>query len=420
MRILRRRRIKKHLNTIIYTSIFTAVTLVVSVAAVNGRDKTEFVESQETETYVVDVVSKERVNLAVVEAENGVVETTAEETTLIEEATTVAEATQEVTTEDLSSYEGIFVMNTSGNLNIRSKGDTEAEVVGVLVEGNGGNVLEYGTEWTKVESGNVKGYVATEYILIGDKAEKAIQENGYVATVNTDTLLVRSKRSTESSVLGMAANGSEYKCTKVYPKWVKISYKGKTGYVSREFVKLESVMTYAKTVEEIESEQTTQAPETEASVAQQPKLSQPSGQSVSVQSSNTSSSNAPATESRPEVEASYDDSYLLACLVTCEAGGESYEGKLAVANVVLNRVASSVYPSTIKGVIYQSSQFGPATNGSLARVLRSGPDSGSTKAAKAALAGTNNVPGYLFFGRTGSINTKNLKSYKIIDNQIYY
>lgn len=431
MGILRRKKIKKHINKIVYTSIFTVAVVIVSVAAVKGRDKTEFLENNETETYVVDVVSQERVNLAVVEAENEIEEAT----TAVPETTTVEETTQEVTTEDLSAYKGIFVMNTSGNLNIRSKGDADSEVIGILSEGNGGDVVEYGEHWTKVKSGKVKGYVATEFILIGDRAKKALSENGYTATINADTLMVRTKRSTDSSVIGMAANGDEYKCLKVYPKWVKISFHGETGYVSREFVKLENIMTYAKTVEEIEAEQVTQAPETEA-VQQQSDASQSvSQQNVSSNSqtssnssnsstqSNTSASQSksPAkTESRQEVNASYDDSYLLACLVACEAGGESYEGKLAVANVVLNRVSSSAYPSSIRGVIYQSGQFGPVTNGSLARMLKNGPDAGSKKAASAALAGTNNVPGYLFFGRTGSINTKNLKSCRVIDNQVYY
>ena len=49
--------------------------------------------------------------------------------------------------------------------------------------------------------------------------------------------------------------------------------------------------------------------------------------------------------------------YLLANLIYCEAGGESYSGQVAVGSVVINRVLSSVYPDTVTGVIYQSGQF---------------------------------------------------------------
>lgn len=56
---------------------------------------------------------------------------------------------------------------------------------------------------------------------------------------------------------------------------------------------------------------------------------------------------------------------LLARLVRAEAGGEPYEGMVAVASVVLNRVADSRFPNTIEGVIYAKNQFTPVSNGSI-------------------------------------------------------
>ena len=54
---------------------------------------------------------------------------------------------------------------------------------------------------------------------------------------------------------------------------------------------------------------------------------------------------------------------LLARLVTAEANGEPYEGKVAVATVVLNRVDHEQYPDSIKEVIYEERQFQPVDNG---------------------------------------------------------
>ena len=48
------------------------------------------------------------------------------------------------------------------------------------------------------------------------------------------------------------------------------------------------------------------------------------------------------------------DQYLLGAIIQCEAGGESYDGKLAVGSVVMNRVKSSYFPNSVSGVIYQS------------------------------------------------------------------
>ncbi|CAI6074695.1 cell wall hydrolase [Cohnella sp. JJ-181] len=88
------------------------------------------------------------------------------------------------------------------------------------------------------------------------------------------------------------------------------------------------------------------------------------------------------------------DLTLLAKLVEAEAGSEPYAGKLAVANVVMNRMHNDRYPDTVRGVIYAPGQFSPAGNGSLERET---PSKDSIRAAKAALSGENNVPGALSF-----------------------
>ena len=93
------------------------------------------------------------------------------------------------------------------------------------------------------------------------------------------------------------------------------------------------------------------------------------------------------------------DVRLLSSLIFCEAGGESYSGKLAVAIVVMNRKESSRFPNSVKSVIYQRSQFGPARNGSLSATLRqydagkftSASEKACIKAAKAALSGTKKI-----------------------------
>jgi N-acetylmuramoyl-L-alanine amidase len=60
-----------------------------------------------------------------------------------------------------------------------------------------------------------------------------------------------------------------------------------------------------------------------------------------------------------------EEKNLLARLVHAEAKGEPYDGKVAVAAVVLNRVEHKQFPDTIKGVIYQKNAFEPVLNGSI-------------------------------------------------------
>ena len=75
---------------------------------------------------------------------------------------------------------------------------------------------------------------------------------------------------------------------------------------------------------------------------------------------------------------------LLERLVECEAGGESLQGKIAVANVVINRVKSNKFPNSITNVIYQKNQFEPVVTGIINKKVQS---SDSKEAVKRAFMG---------------------------------
>lgn len=90
---------------------------------------------------------------------------------------------------------------------------------------------------------------------------------------------------------------------------------------------------------------------------------------------------------------------LMASIINCEAGGESFQGKMAVGIVVMNRVSSKAFPNTVRKVIYQRGQFSPVRNGILNKRLRQ-YDAGKTnnsqwkeciKAAKQALNGQSYI-----------------------------
>ncbi len=99
-----------------------------------------------------------------------------------------------------------------------------------------------------------------------------------------------------------------------------------------------------------------------------------------------------------EVHFAEGDRYLLANLIYCEAGGESYTGQVAVGSVVINRVLSSVFPDTITGVIYQSRQFSPVASGRLALALAEGRATASCyQAADEVMKGATNVGGCVYF-----------------------
>ena len=108
------------------------------------------------------------------------------------------------------------------------------------------------------------------------------------------------------------------------------------------------------------------------------------------------------------------DAYLLGAIIQCEADGESYDGKLAVGSVVINRVKSSYFPNTVAGVIYQSGQFSPVTSGRLAYRLEAGVNSTCLQAAQDVLGGNITVSCLYFCANNGII------SGTVIGNHVFY
>lgn len=106
------------------------------------------------------------------------------------------------------------------------------------------------------------------------------------------------------------------------------------------------------------------------------------------------------------------DYRLLAKITQVEAGNESYESQLAVANVILNRVKDSRFPDTIRDVIYSGKQFPPAHNGLLDKSV---PKAIALRAAKDALNGKNNVEDAVYFFNPKVSKGKFWSSLKVID-----
>lgn len=132
--------------------------------------------------------------------------------------------------------------------------------------------------------------------------------------------------------------------------------------------------------------------------ASQPAITSPSKtQTVTQTVSEPVSQPAPVTTASAPVEVNTSDLNLLAAIIYCEAGGESHEGKVAVGNVILNRVRDPRFPNTISGVVYQSGQFEPVFTGRLQLALNSGVYTYCIGAAQDALNGSRPVGDYLFF-----------------------
>lgn len=104
------------------------------------------------------------------------------------------------------------------------------------------------------------------------------------------------------------------------------------------------------------------------------------------------------------------DQKLLAKLVYAEARGESYKGQVAVAAVVLNRVASSSFPNTISGVIYQTGAFSCVSNGS----INNTPNDTAIRAALDAMNGWDPTNGCLYYYNPGKTSDSWIRTRTVV------
>jgi len=100
-----------------------------------------------------------------------------------------------------------------------------------------------------------------------------------------------------------------------------------------------------------------------------------------------------ALASRGALNVSREDLTLLARAVYSEARGEPYEGQVAVAGVVLNRLRHPDFPNTIRGVIFQPLAFTAVADGQ----FWLNPNQTAYKAAQDALNGWDPSRGALYY-----------------------
>lgn len=309
-----------------------------------------------------------------------------EETVYVERGEVDVVAASGEEEEPESEWSDKLMADVDKEMNVRAEANAESSIVGTLHKGDLATVLEDQGEWIKITSGNVEGYVKSDYCVTGEEAYDYAMENCHTtATVLTNGLRIRKDMSTESGVVKTLAENDAILVdtgAEVEDGWVAVIYNKETYYVSAEYVDVALSTGTALTVEE------------EAEIARREAEAAAAAKAKQTESAGTVTGSALA--------ANVDEVTLLAALIQCEAGNQSYDCQLAVGAVVVNRVKSPSYPNTLVEVIYQKSQFGPASNGALAKRLNKSISETAMAAASAALNGDSNVGGACSFKLTKS------------------
>lgn len=145
----------------------------------------------------------------------------------------------------------LIIAQVNDYVNIRNTPGTDGEIVGKLYNNSVGILIAKDGDWYQMKSGNVEGYVKAEYFKSGDEAKKIADEVGNkVATVNTETLKVRSEADLEATVLGLVPGGEELSVLDEENGFVKVSIEEGDGWVSEDYVILATEYVTAESVEE--------------------------------------------------------------------------------------------------------------------------------------------------------------------------
>lgn len=175
-------------------------------------------------------------------------ETLAEEPSS-EPETFPAETTQETTPEPTTKapdpredvwthYNNMFIASKVENhLNVRDQPSRDGTIIGKLTKYAGGELIEDLGDWMHIRSGEIDGYIASEYCVTGEEAKQLALEHCFqMVAVNTEKLNVRSGPGTEYDVWA-TLNASEKQVVQGREgDWLKIAFNSSFGYINAAFV----------------------------------------------------------------------------------------------------------------------------------------------------------------------------------------
>lgn len=154
--------------------------------------------------------------------------------------------------ETICGYTNLGIADVENHLNIREGAGEDYELVGKLPVDAGCEILSTEGEWYQISSGEVTGYVKSEFLLTGEAAAKRADEvKSIVATSTTQTLNARVEPNTDSTIWTMIAEGEELQVIENQGDWIKVDVDGDECYVASQYVELSEQLPKAMTMTEI-------------------------------------------------------------------------------------------------------------------------------------------------------------------------
>ena len=350
---------------------------------------------------------------------------------------------------------GIGVIDAKDMLDIHAEANTASAVIGQVMEDGHVAILAKYNDWVQIQAGEIAGWVPAENLVETEISnEEAVAANEQViaertgATASEDEFFAEEEvQQDETAALQAEASKAaqneieevqaaeeaarieaEAQAQAAAEEAARLAAEAQAKAAAEEAARLEAEA-QAKAAEEaarLEAEVQAKAAaeeaariEAEAQAKEAARIEAEAQAKAAAEEAARIAAEAQqaalAAQAAQTAAISAEELKLLANIIYCEAGSESYVGKVAVGNVIMNRVKSASQPNTITEVVYAKGQFSPVRNGSLQRALSSDKaDAACYQAAIEALAGAQPVGGKLFFRRN------NGRSGQVIGHHVFY
>ncbi len=136
----------------------------------------------------------------------------------------------------VDAYGNIGIVHVSGYLNVRKTPESGGDIIGKMQENSVCTILDEQDGWYHIQSGEVEGYISSEYVLSGDEAKtEALEQVSLRAVIMADSLNIRtSPEIKDDNVVGQALEGERYQVIGQGDGWIQIS----SGYISADYAEV--------------------------------------------------------------------------------------------------------------------------------------------------------------------------------------
>ena len=325
---------------------------------------------------------------------------------------------------------GIGVIDAKDMLDIHAEANRASVVVGQVMDDGHVAILAKYNGWVQIQAGEIAGWVPAENLVETEISnEEAVAANVQViaertgATASEDEFFAEEEvQQDETAALQAEASEAaqnEIEEVQAAEEAARAEAEAKAAAEAQVVEEAARAEAEAKAAAEVQAAEEAARAEAEAKAAAEAQAAAEEAARLAAEAQAKAAEEAAriAAEAQAAQTAaiSAEELKLLANIIYCEAGSESYVGKVAVGNVIMNRVKSASQPNTITEVVYAKGQFSPVRNGSLQRALSSDKaDASCYQAAIEALAGSQPVGEKLFFRRN------NGRSGQVIGHHVFY